>query len=359
MQLDTLPGNRIVCWFSHGIASTIAALKAIQANNISTSPRPVYIVDIHLTNEHPDNTRFYREVTPVLTSASVHPIHFVTLQNETYQACVDNVIASTRYMVGPSGARCTLELKKTPRLNWQRVDDIHVFGMTTEESHRIDQLIDNEPDLQLYAPLIEQGITKNDCFKLFNENFSGVTLPIMYKYGFYNNNCIGCVKATSPAYWNLTRQLFPRQFQERARQEELLGLALISLAGNTLFQQHPRTFRGMVEDRCSGQLREIKVQRGGAHNIVVSEEIKGSSPYSFRGKIREGEWTVSTYEMCNDRPEELLSLVDQGKVKKITGSIMRVPLRYLPPEMGVGEAPEVGACGFFCETSEGEKGLTP
>jgi hypothetical protein len=34
--------------------------------------------------------------------------------------------------------------------------------------------------------------------------------------GFHNNNCIPCVKATSPAYWALMRQKFPIEFARMA-----------------------------------------------------------------------------------------------------------------------------------------------
>jgi hypothetical protein len=61
----------------------------------------------------------------------------VLIRSEQY-ATVDEVFEQTRYMAGIAGARCTTELKKRPRLAFQRPDDVHVFGYTLEEAGRIE-----------------------------------------------------------------------------------------------------------------------------------------------------------------------------------------------------------------------------
>lgn len=186
-----LKDGRIVCWFSHGIASTVAAKLTIDAMVESGSHREIVIADIFLKEECSDNVRFYEQVKPVLLEnvpeELLHLVTFETLVNEKYSGSVDNVIYKTRYMSGVYGAQCTKSLKKDVRYSWQKPDDIHVFGMTSEESHRIDNLVDNENELNVWSPLIEAGLTKEDCFEVFSK--SGVEVPLMYRLGFNNNNC--------------------------------------------------------------------------------------------------------------------------------------------------------------------------
>ena len=51
---------------------------------------------------------------------------------------------------------------------------------------------------------------------------AGIELPAMYKLGYRNNNCIGCVKGEA-GYWNKIRVDFPEVFERMAQIEELLG----------------------------------------------------------------------------------------------------------------------------------------
>jgi hypothetical protein len=44
----------------------------------------------------------------------------------------------------------------------------------------------------------------------------------MYKLGFHNNNCIGCVKG-GMSYWNMIRKHFPEEFDKMAKLERELG----------------------------------------------------------------------------------------------------------------------------------------
>ena len=52
---------------------------------------------------------------------------------------------------------------------------------------------------------------------------AGIEIPIMYKLGFKNNNCMGCVKASSPAYWKLVEKTFPEMFERMNAMEMELG----------------------------------------------------------------------------------------------------------------------------------------
>jgi hypothetical protein len=44
----------------------------------------------------------------------------------------------------------------------------------------------------------------------------------MYDLGYYNNNCVGCVKG-GMAYWNHIRRHFPAVFAARAKMERDIG----------------------------------------------------------------------------------------------------------------------------------------
>jgi hypothetical protein len=55
----------------------------------------------------------------------------------------------------------------------------------------------------------------------------GIELPTMYKLGFRNNNCIGCVKARDNLdYWKRVRKHFPEQFERTAKLERDLGTTI-------------------------------------------------------------------------------------------------------------------------------------
>jgi hypothetical protein len=96
-----------------------------------------------------------------------------------------------------------------------------------EESARAERFRANNPDVQLLTPLIDAGLSKGDCFGLLER--AGIALPAMYALGFANNNCIGCVKAQSPRYWNRVRQHFPERFERIAALADELGAKLVKV----------------------------------------------------------------------------------------------------------------------------------
>lgn len=57
----------------------------------------------------------------------------------------------------------------------------------------------------------------------------------MYQLGFKNNNCIGCVKASSPKYWNSVRVLFPDVFEKRSKISREIGCKLVRYKGVQIF----------------------------------------------------------------------------------------------------------------------------
>lgn len=209
-------------WFSCGAASAVAAARVLDL----ACPDPVEVVYCDtMATEHPDNQRFFDDVQEWL-GVEIKRVH-----SDEY-ATVDDVFTRTRYMAGVRGARCTVEMKKRPRFALQEPGDVHVFGFTAEEEGRIQRFTEGA-DVETWFPLAEEGITKADCFKILED--AGIPLPAMYALGYKNNNCLGCVKATSANYWNMTRRDFPEVFQRRVEQSRELGVRLTRVRGKRVF----------------------------------------------------------------------------------------------------------------------------
>jgi hypothetical protein len=213
---------RTVVWFSCGAASAVAAKLAVEKYKDNCTV--VYCNT--LASEHPDNARFFKDVACWLG----RPISVIS--SEQYES-VDDVFMQTRYMAGLNGARCTVEMKKVPRKKFQKPDDLHIFGLTADEKPRIERFTQEHPELDLEWNLLEAGLTKDDCLKRISE--VGIVLPTMYRLGYRNNNCLGCVKATSAKYWNMTRRDFPEVFERRARQSRELNVRLTRVRGQRIF----------------------------------------------------------------------------------------------------------------------------
>lgn len=202
---------RYLVWYSCGIASAVAA-------HITLSEQDdVELAYCDTGSEHPDNPRFLSDCEQLFDK------RITILKSEKYDDIWD-VFDKTKYLVGVNGARCTTELKKIVRRNYQSIDDIQVFGYTYDEIARADRLVKQNPEIDLYAPLIERKMTKRDCFDYFNQ--FGIKRPMMYDLGFNNNNCIGCVKG-GMGYWNHVREKFPLIFEKMVETEAKLGRSVI------------------------------------------------------------------------------------------------------------------------------------
>ncbi len=200
---------RNLVWFSCGAASAVAAKLAVEKY-----PDCELLYCDTLAYEHPDNLRFMRDVE-AWTGKSVK-----ILRSKKYEDIYD-VFHSTGWLIGPRGARCTQELKQKVRRDYQREGDVHIFGMTSDESDRIMNFEDRHPELDF--DWILENTTKSDCYRIIQE--AGIELPEMYKLGYNNNNCIGCVKG-GLGYWNKIRVDFPEIFEKMGRTERKLGIAI-------------------------------------------------------------------------------------------------------------------------------------
>lgn len=231
-----MKGKHIAVWFSCGAASAVAAKLALElygeANKVSIINNPI-------KEEHEDNQRFLKDVEDWLG----HPIGFATRSKYPDQSC-EEVWEDRRYMSGVGGAPCTLELKKKARQEWENTNkpDFTVLGFTAEEVHRADRFRLTERDT-LLTPLIDLGYNKQKCFEVIQE--AGIVLPAIYKMGYPNANCIGCVKAISATYWNLVRETFPDVFDSRSKQSRDIGAKLAYYKGKRVFlDELPKDAKG-------------------------------------------------------------------------------------------------------------------
>ena len=206
--------SRVVSYFSCGAASAVATKLALSSNRLPDGADHVVVMNFEIAEEHPDNARFLRDCEEWFG------VPITVVGNDEYDRSTDKVFRDTQFLVGPYGARCTAELKKAMRWEHGLADDTVVMGWTSDEQHRLDRLQESEPLLKQWPVLIERGLTKADCLHILKN--AGIELPMMYRLGYRNNNCIGCVKGQA-GYWNKIRVDFPERFAEMARIERELG----------------------------------------------------------------------------------------------------------------------------------------
>ncbi len=216
----------IAVWFSCGAASAVAAYKTIEKYGHSHQVR---IINNPVAEEDADNRRFLLDVEKWLG----HPIEFATNAKYPSCSCID-VWADRKFMSGPTGAPCTMELKKKARQQWEKENhaDWHVLGFTYDEKSRHERFVLTERE-NVLPVLIDGKITKRECFEIISA--AGIALPSIYLRGYPNANCIGCVKATSATYWNHVRKQDPEVFQQRAEQSRQIGCKLVRWKGKRMF----------------------------------------------------------------------------------------------------------------------------
>lgn len=228
----------IAVWFSCGAASAVAAKLTVQ----QYGRNEVRVINCPVAEEHEDNLRFLRDVQEWIG------VRIETASNQKFptNSAVD-VWAKRRFMSSPSGAPCTVELKKEARYAWEREHkpDWHVLGFTADERDRHERFVKTERE-NVIPVLINAGLRKKDCMDMLRH--AGIAPPEIYGLGYPNANCIGCVKATSPVYWRLVRDTFPSVFAQRAEQSRELGARLVRVKGERVFlDEMPPDSDGQLE----------------------------------------------------------------------------------------------------------------
>lgn len=205
-----------IAWFSAGATSAVACKIAL---NIYNDVQIVYIVT---GSEHPDNERFIKDCE------KWYGQQIIQIRSEKYKN-VEDVITDRKYINGPMGAPCTLWLKKHVRYKYEediKMWDAQIWGFDycAKEINRAIRFKQQNPITKPLFPLIERMISKEDALGILKK--SGIEIPQMYRMGYSNNNCIGCVKG-GISYWNKIRKDFPKVFSRMAEIEREIGATCI------------------------------------------------------------------------------------------------------------------------------------
>lgn len=203
--------SRMVGQFSCGAASAVACKLAIAE---FSATHEIEIINAFIVEEHEDNRRFLADCERWFE----RPI--TVLRDEKFGASTDELWRRRRYMTGRYGAICSGTLKRAVLDQWKRPGDVMVLGYTAEEGRRFDAFLDANNDVPAIAPLIERGLTKDDCLAMVER--AGIVLPMMYRLGYHNANCRGCIKG-GEGYWNKIRVDFPERFIEVRDIQEGIG----------------------------------------------------------------------------------------------------------------------------------------
>ncbi len=206
---------KYISWFSCGAASATATKLALA----EYGKENVRVIYQQTNSEHPDNERFF------LDCQEWFGVEIEVHQSEKYKNIWD-VFEKTRYLVGVGGARCTGELKKkvaNKAINWGKDQEFEIFGYTYEEKKRVERFIENNNERKIIPILLNKFMTKDDCLGFIDR--AGIELPEMYKLGYKNNNCIGCVKGQA-GYWNKIKVDFPEVFEQMSKVERELNVAI-------------------------------------------------------------------------------------------------------------------------------------
>jgi hypothetical protein len=229
--------SRTVAQFSCGAASAVATKLAI-----ADDPATV-VLNAYLANEHPDNRRFADDCARWFG----RPI--TVLRDEKYGADIIQVFRRRQWIKGRDGASCTKALKRELLDAWRQPDDVIVLGFTVEEVDRFEDWTERS-GIKARAPLIDQQLTKDDCKAMVQR--AGIVLPLMYRLGYDNANCIGCVKG-GEGYWRAIREDFPAQFEAMAQVEQEVG------PGAYLFRDRNTKVRWSLRELGDGPVRRNEV----------------------------------------------------------------------------------------------------
>lgn len=225
-------GDTIAVWFSCGAASAVALKRTVDLyGGICT----VRAINNPVAEEDADNRRFLKDVEQWVG------IDIETAINDRYPlASAVDVWERRKAMSLPVGAPCTVHLKREARQQWEAANRWSededrkwlVMGFTADEQDRSDRFRLTERS-NLLPVLIDAGLSKEDCYQVIRD--AGIALPRIYSMGYPNANCIGCVKASSPTYWNHVRQQHPDVFTERAEQSRRIGAKLVRVKGKRIY----------------------------------------------------------------------------------------------------------------------------
>lgn len=261
----------VVGWWSGGITSAVACRLAIEKY-----PN-VRLVYIETGSHHPDTLRFKADCE------KWYGQEIETIQNKKYKDHFD-VILSTRYINGSQGARCTTELKKKVRFEFEKSTEIfaQVWGFSFEASeiNRAVRMQEQFACINPLFPLIEHKLTKNQCAGILEA--AGIEMPMMYRLGYSNNNCIGCVKGGA-GYWNKIRVDFPEIFERMKQIERIVGASCLK-------NKEGRIYLDELDPKAGKQTDQIIGECGIFCQLEFADIISQRTNDILNGKISIYEW---------------------------------------------------------------------
>ncbi len=231
----------VIAWWSGGITSAVACRLAIDKY-----PN-VRIVYIHINSHHSDTLRFKADCE-----------NWYGREIEQYQAVKYKdqieVVSKRKYINGPTGAPCTKVLKKDVRelveakLDWS--NQVYGFEFEKTQVNRAIRWQEQWRYTNSLFPLIENKLNKNECAGIVQS--SGIEIPTMYKLGYNNNNCIGCVKGGA-GYWNKIRVDFPEVFKNMAETERKVNATCLKDKNGKIYLDELDPNAGSKSDFVMGE----------------------------------------------------------------------------------------------------------
>lgn len=200
--------SRIVCQFSCGAASAVATKLTLAQHSDAV------IINAFIANEDDDNRRFLADCEKWFGKT------ITVLRDTKYDADINTVFRRVGFIKSRRGAACTMRIKRGLLDKWRQASDVLMLGYTAEEQDRLDDFREHFPDIEVLTPLIERGLTKEDCKAMIER--AGLVLPLQYRRGYANGNCKVCIKG-GMAYMRAAREDFPEEFEEVCKSEDFVA----------------------------------------------------------------------------------------------------------------------------------------
>lgn len=198
---------------------------------------------IDIGDQHPDSMRFIKDCEKAIGK------EIQVLKSQEYNCVEDCARAFGGFRATNRFAPCTNWLKKRVRKEWELEHSdyelTYVWGFDLNEKNRAERMVEANPQAAHEFPLIDRGLSKEEVHGLFYQLFS-FQRPLMYRLGYPNNNCLGCIKG-GMGYWNRIRRDFPEVFESRAKLERQLGYAILKDNNGPVFLDELDPDRGDMD----------------------------------------------------------------------------------------------------------------
>lgn len=203
--------KKVICWWYGGVTSAVACFLAIKL----FGKYNCRVIFLDTGNESKDTYRFKKDCEKwygiKIETLSGLGKKFKTIQDVWFHFKSLNVA---------HGAICSSTLKRDVRIAWQKENEYkyQVFGFDIDETKRAKSMTLNYPGAKAIYPLLMHGLSKKMCIEMIEQ--ANIEIPVMYKYGFHNNNCFktGCVQG-GIGYWQKMKREFPDKFKVMAKVE--------------------------------------------------------------------------------------------------------------------------------------------